>query len=51
MGLAGGFLLIPFLVLGLKMSQHGAQGTCLSAMFLPETFLGALLYSRIGYTQ
>lgn len=50
-GLAGGFVLIPFLVLGLKMSQHGAQGTYLAAMVLPVTLLGAILYYRRGFVD
>ena len=48
-GLAGGFILIPFLVLVSGLSQHAAQGTYLAAMVPPVTFLGALVYYRNGY--
>lgn len=50
-GLAGGFVLIPLLVLGLKMPQHSAQGTYLAAMVPPVTILGAFLYYRRGFVE
>ena len=48
-GLAGGFILIPVLVLISGMSQHAAQGTYLAAMVPPVTLLGALIYYRNGH--
>jgi hypothetical protein len=45
-GLAGGFFVIPCRVLGLKLSQHAAQGTYLAAMVPPVTLLGDRLYYR-----
>ena len=50
-GLAGGFVLIPLLVLTMKMSQHAALGTYLAAMVPPVTLLGALLYYRRGFVD
>ena len=50
-GLAGGFVLIPLLVLTMKMSQHAAQGTYLAAMVPPVTLLGAWLYYRRGFVE
>ena len=50
-GLAGGFILIPVLVLISGMSQHTAQGTYLAAMVPPVTLLGTLIYYRNGYVE
>ena len=44
-GIGGGVLLIPALVLFYKMSQHKAQGTSLAILLLP---IGALAFGSTG---
>jgi len=40
-GLAGGFILMPFIVLVSGLSQHAAQGTYLAAMVPPGYLSGS----------
>ena len=48
LGVGGGILIVPGLVLLLKLNQHTATGTSLAALLLPVGFLGALEYYRRG---
>ncbi len=46
-GIGGGVLLVPIMVIGFKFEQHLAQGTSLAAI-LPTSIVGALTHSRSG---
>ena len=46
-GLGGGVLLVPLLVIGFRFGQHAAQGTSLAAI-IPTAFVGALTHHRAG---
>ena len=48
LGVGGGIVIVPGLVLLLKLNQHTATGTSLAALLLPVGFLGALEYYRRG---
>ncbi len=48
LGLGGGILIVPGLVLLLQLNQHTATGTSLAALLLPVGFLGAMEYYRRG---
>ena len=48
LGVGGGILIVPGLVLLLKLNQHTATGTSLAALLLPVGLLGALEYYRRG---
>ena len=48
LGLGGGIVMIPGLVLLFGLSQHRAQGTVLAAMLPPVGILAALEYYRQG---
>ncbi len=50
-GIGGGVIIVPALVLGFGFSQQMAQGTTLALMVLPIGILGALEYSRHGYVD
>lgn len=50
LGVGGGLLLIPALVLGFGLPQHAAEGTSL-AVIVPTALLGAARHTRRGYTQ
>jgi uncharacterized membrane protein YfcA len=47
MGLGGGILLVPLMVLGFGFTQHLAQGTSLAAL-IPTSIVGAVTYYREG---
>jgi len=47
MGIGGGILLVPLMVLGFGFSQHLAQGTSLAAI-IPTALAGALAHDRDG---
>lgn len=47
-GVGGGILVVPALVLLLGMTQHAAQGTTLVLFLLPFGILGVLNYYRAG---
>ena len=47
MGVCGGILLVPLMVLGFGFSQHLAQGTSLAAI-IPTALAGALAHDRDG---
>ncbi len=46
-GIGGGVLLVPIMVIGFKFEQHLAQGTSLAAI-LPTSIVGALTHNRSG---
>lgn len=47
-GVGGGILIVPALVLGLDMTQHRAQGTSLAALLLPIGIFAAWEYYKAG---
>lgn len=50
MGVGGGLLLVPALVLLLGFTQHAAEGTSL-LVIVPTALMGAWRHSRHGYTD
>ena len=50
-GIGGGIVLVPALVLLLGLSQHTAQGTTLAAMVPPIGLLAAWTYYSKGYVD
>jgi uncharacterized membrane protein YfcA len=47
LGLGGGILLVPLMVLGFGFAQHLAQGTSLAAI-IPTSIVGAITHDREG---
>jgi hypothetical protein len=47
MGVGGGILLVPLMVIGFGFAQHLAQGTSLAAI-IPTSIVGALTHDRAG---
>lgn len=45
MGIGGGILLVPIMVLGFGFAQHAAQGTSLAAI-IPTSIVGAYTHDR-----
>ena len=50
-GIGGGLLMIPMLILFLGLSQHSAQGTSLAVMLPPIGILAAMNYYKAGYVE
>ncbi|WP_295800546.1 sulfite exporter TauE/SafE family protein [Mucilaginibacter sp.] len=50
-GLGGGIILIPALVLFLSMDQRMAQGTTVAIMLPPIGFFAAFNYCKAGYVN
>ena len=50
-GIGGGVIIVPALVLLLGMSQHAAQGTSLTMILFPVGILGVLNYYKQGYVD
>lgn len=50
-GIGGGIIMIPALVIFLKFSQKSAQGTTLAAMIPPIGIMAALEYYKNGYVN
>lgn len=46
-GIGGGVVLVPLLVIGFGFSQHTAQGTSLAAL-IPTSIVGAVTHQRQG---
>ena len=46
-GIGGGVVLVPLLVIGFGFSQHAAQGTSLAAL-IPTSIVGAVTHQRQG---
>ncbi len=50
-GIGGGILIVPLLVVLLGFSQHLAQGTSIVAMLPPIGILAAMNYFKAGYVK
>lgn len=50
LGVGGGVLMVPLMVLGLGYGQHVAEGTSL-AVIIPTAITGAAAHARNGYTD
>lgn len=50
-GIGGGIIIVPALVLLFGLSQHTAQGTTLALMVPPIGLLAALAYYKQGYVD
>jgi uncharacterized membrane protein YfcA len=50
-GIGGGVIIVPALVLLLGMSQHNAQGISLTMMLFPVGILGVWNYYKQGYVD
>ena len=51
MGVGGGIVMIPLLIVMLGFSQHEAQGTSLAVLAVPVTFLAAYNYYNAGHVN
>ncbi len=51
LGIGGGIVIIPLLILLLGLSQHEAQGTSLVLMLPPIGILAAINYYKKGFVQ
>jgi len=51
LGVGGGILLVPALVLVFGLTQHGAQGTTLALMVPPIGLLAAWTYYKQGHVD
>ena len=50
-GIGGGLLMIPMMMIFLGLNQHQAQGTSLAVMLPPIGILAALNYYKAGYVE
>ena len=50
-GVGGGILMIPLLIMFLGLTQHEAQGTALFAMLPPIGILAAMNYYKEGFVK
>jgi uncharacterized protein len=50
-GIGGGVIIVPALVMLLGMSQHSAQGTSLMMILFPVGILGVLNYYKQGHVD
>ena len=50
-GIGGGVIIVPALVMLLGMTQHQAQGTSLTMILFPVGILGVLNYYKQGYVD
>ena len=50
-GVGGGIIMIPLLIILLGLTQHQAQGTALFAMLPPIGILAAMNYFKQGYVK
>jgi uncharacterized membrane protein YfcA len=51
MGVGGGVVMIPLMIILLSFNQHQAQGTSLAVLAVPVTFLAAYNYYNEGYVN
>ncbi len=51
LGVEGGLIMIPLMVLLLGYNQHEAQGTSLAVLAVPVTFFAAYNYYTEGYVN
>ena len=50
-GVGGGIVMIPLLIIFLGLTQHQAQGTALFAMLPPIGILAAINYYKAGFVK
>ena len=50
-GVGGGLIMIPLLIILLGLSQHEAQGTSLAVMLPPIGILAAINYHKEGFVK
>ena len=50
-GVGGGIVMIPLLIIFLGLTQHQAQGTALFAMLPPIGILAAMNYYKAGFVK
>jgi uncharacterized membrane protein YfcA len=50
-GVGGGIIMVPLLVLLLGFSQHQAQGTSLTVLLVPVTAVAVFNYYKEGYVN
>jgi uncharacterized membrane protein YfcA len=50
-GIGGGIVLVPALVMVLHFSQHQAQGTVLAMLMMPVVALGVMNYYKQGHVD
>lgn len=50
-GIGGGLIIVPALVLLLGMNQHNAQGISLTMLLFPVGILGVINYYKKGYVD
>ena len=48
-GVGGGIIMVPFLILFLGFTQHQAQGTSLAVLVIPVTGLAVFNYYKEGF--
>lgn len=51
LGVGGGIVMVPLLILLLGFTQYEAQGTSLAVLAVPVTFLAAYNYYNDGYVN
>ena len=51
LGIGGGILMVPLLIMLLGLTQHQAQGTTLFAMLPPIGILAAMNYYKEGFVK
>ncbi|HET8753775.1 MAG TPA: sulfite exporter TauE/SafE family protein [Salinimicrobium sp.] len=51
LGVGGGIVMVPLLILLLGFNQYEAQGTSLAVLAVPVTFLAAYNYYNDGYVN
>lgn len=51
MGVGGGVVMVPLMILLLGFNQHEAQGTSLAVLVVPVTFLAAYNYYNEGFVN
>lgn len=51
LGIGGGLIMVPALVMGFGFSQHMAQGTSLALFAVPIGLLAAITYYRHGHVN
>ena len=49
MGVGGGVIMIPLMILFLGYDQHQAQGMSLAVLAVPVTFIAAYTYHKAGH--
>ena len=49
-GIGGSVLMVPFMTMGLDMSQHASEGTALLVV-VPTAVVGVVAHSRRGYVD